>query len=401
MDFNIDFRTIPDIDSKISEKEIDNLNRIFQSPEVIEKLKEIEKFRKKRQKAFWVITLVMIIITILVSYVIGKIAAVATGSFFPILLVGLFFYVGTWDDSFSTIEWLWILATFLYGGTYAAYRSKIEIPLKRDVMSRICKKLHTTFEYSYDGKYSFDDLSKLVEKKFLNSYNRIDKVEDSVELKIELEKKWFILRGFELKTRRVSGSGKNRKNVVTNHDYLMKITFPYARIPITCDLLVIPDKNESKWFLRKLFSFGNKNRVTLEDVEFETLFDAHCEDQVTSRMILTPAFMMKMVDFVKKTGNTYSFLFTNNTVYIKRKIKKKYMEVGTSKNIFKNVQWFLDFYIDMREVMILSKEMHFLYLSQTQDAITEALNTESTPILFQEKKWFRKLLWLSNKKTIA
>jgi len=52
MDFNIDFRTIPDIDSKISEKEIDNLNRIFQSPEVIEKLKEIEKFRKKRQKAF-------------------------------------------------------------------------------------------------------------------------------------------------------------------------------------------------------------------------------------------------------------------------------------------------------------------------------------------------------------
>jgi len=56
-------------------------------------------------------------------------------------------------------------------------------------MSRICKKLHTTFEYSYDGKYSFDDLSKLVEKKFLNSYNRIDKVEDSVELKIELEKK--------------------------------------------------------------------------------------------------------------------------------------------------------------------------------------------------------------------
>jgi len=90
--------------------------------------------------------------------------------------------------------------------------------------------------------------------------------------------------------------------------------------------------------LRKLFSFGNKNRVTLEDVEFETLFDAHCEDQVTSRMILTPAFMMKMVDFVKKTGNTYSFLFTNNTVYIKRKIKKKYMEVGTSKNIFKNVQ---------------------------------------------------------------
>jgi len=40
----------------------------------------------------------------------------------------------------------------------------------------------------------------------------------------------------------------------------------------------------------------------------------------------------------------------------------------------------------MREVMILSKEMHFLYLSQTQDAITEALNTESTPILFQEKK---------------
>jgi hypothetical protein len=69
------------------------------------------------------------------------------------------------------------------------YKSKIEIPLKRDIMSRVCKNLHSTFKYSYDEKYSYDDLNILLQKKFLKSYNRLEKVEDSIELKMEKEGK--------------------------------------------------------------------------------------------------------------------------------------------------------------------------------------------------------------------
>ena len=73
----------------------------------------------------------------------------------------------------------------------------------------------------------------------------------------------------------------------------------------------------------------NMHRVELENIEFEKLFDVKCEDQVTSRMILTPAFMDRIVSFVHKTGNQYEFLFQGNTMYIKRKILGKYLEVGT------------------------------------------------------------------------
>jgi hypothetical protein len=104
INYNIDFSTVPDIHDKISDKEIQNLNAIFQNPEVIEKLKEIEVFRKKRQKAYAYVTIALIVITLLVSYFIGKIAAAATLGFFAIVMIGLFFYVGSGDSSFSTIE---------------------------------------------------------------------------------------------------------------------------------------------------------------------------------------------------------------------------------------------------------------------------------------------------------
>lgn len=444
--FHIDFSTIPNISDKLSSKEIQNLNDIFQNPEVIEKLKEIEVYRKKRQKAYWYVTLFMIVITLLVWYFIGKMAAAATAWFFAIIMIGIFFQVGSWDNSIWTIQWLWWLWAFLYGWVYIKYKSKIEIPLKRDIMSRICKNFHENFKYSYDSKYSFNDLDLLLKKKFLKFYNRLELVEDSVNLKVVKEGKGFILNGYELKTRKVSWSWKHKKNIVTNHDYVMKIVFPYARIPMQNDLLITPDAKKLTWrdkpdslmfkiilfiifggiflwltWLLLLFNFENgitiggvimiwmiillwilvvycfshrakRNKITLEDIEFEKEFDVFCDDEITSRMILTPAFMDKLVSFIQKTGNAYSFLFTDNTVYIKRKIHKKYMEVGTKKNMFENVSGFLDFYLDMKEILILSRDIHFMYLSKTVDTNIEVFEVRENPIPFDNNpKW---LLWI-------
>jgi hypothetical protein len=170
----------------------------------------------------------------------------------------------------------------------------------------------------------------------------------------------------------------------------MKIVFPYARIPMESDLMVVPDVHETGSAFARPFRWMTKGfrkkRIILEDVEFEKIFDVNCDDEVTSRMILTPAFMDKLVTFVKKTGNTYSFLFTNNTVYIKRKVHKKYMEVGTKKNMFENVSGFLEFYLDMREVLILSQELHFMYLSKTADAVINSEEIKNTPIRFDNNQ---------------
>lgn len=128
------------------------------------------------------------------------------------------------------------------------------------------------------------------------------------------------------------------------------------------------------------------NRVELENIEFEKLFDVQCEDQVTSRMIITPAFMDRIVSFVHKTGNQYEFLFQGNTLYIKRKILGGYLEVGTEKNILTNFSGFVQFYCDMREIMLFVYDMNLLYLSKTDSSIV-ALDQpyqNSNPILFKQ-----------------
>lgn len=131
--------------------------------------------------------------------------------------------------------------------------------------------------------------------------------------------------------------------------------------------------------------------MVLEDIEFEKMYDVRCEDEISSRMILTPVFMEKLVNFTKKTGNQYSFLFSNNTVYIKRKISGAYMEVGTRRNMFENVQGFLNFYIDMREVLLLTSELHFLYLSQTKEQVFENTLPGNIPVPFVEPQGFSRL----------
>lgn len=108
-----------------------------------------------------------------------------------------------------------------------------------------------------------------------------------------------------------------------------------------------------------------KLRVKLENTEFEKFFDVYCDDQVTSRMIITPAFMDRLVQFSQKTGNQYEFLFRSNIMYVKRKINGAYLEAGTSKDMTKNLDGYVKFYTDMREIMQFVYDMNLMYLSKT------------------------------------
>ncbi len=120
-------------------------------------------------------------------------------------------------------------------------------------------------------------------------------------------------------------------------------------------------------------------RIELENVEFEKRFDVHCNDPITSRMIITPAFMDRIVSFVEKTGNNYEFLFCTNTMYVKRKINGTYLESGTERDMTKNLTGYVQFYTDMREIMQLVYDMNLMYLSKT-DINYVPPNPETAPI---------------------
>lgn len=397
--FDIDFKKLPKIEEKLEGGEIVSLNWLFQDPTIQSQLEAIEENRKIRSK--WKIGIYLFTagVTGGLSFFLGQWDLVA----------GFLYTIGSWDDSFSPTIWAMILSYSIPKWIlYTKFASKIEIPLKKEVLTKLCPILYSKLEYSYDGKYSFNELDKLQEKEFLQSYDSIDLVEDSTTFTMEKDRKWFSMNGFELKTSEVRGSGKNRRRVTTNHCYLMKIAFPYARIPLQDDLRILTDQADTnsieKWFLpfflgfiwtiflpimlstihESLFWIGiigwigfgvwlhfyvkrkhNTHRVQLENIEFEKVFDVKCEDQITSRMILTPAFMDRIVQFVQKTNHQYEFLFESNILYVKRHILSSYLEAGTEKNILTNLSGFVQFYIDMKEIIQFSHDMNLMYLSKT------------------------------------
>ena len=432
MNTNINFWDLPNISEKLNASEITEMNKVFNDPQVQQRLEEIEIQRKIRRKWKFGIYGGVTLIVVVLSLLIGQ------GNFFA----GLFFTIGSGDNTFSPVFtaafWSYALAM---GFLYSKFSKLIEIPLKMEVLAKLCPVIYSKLSYSHDAKYSFDELDVLLASWILRSYSSIDLVEDSMEFEVERDGKNFFVNGFELKTSEIQWSGKNRRRVTTNHDYLMKAIFPNARIPLKSDLKIVGDQADqwitSKfwssimvwillWFITFIiclmleiwwsiclliaiaigWSAGytmyihskkkmNMHRVELENIEFEKLFDVKCEDQVTSRMILTPAFMDRIVSFVHKTGNQYEFLFQGNTMYIKRKILGKYLEVGTEKNILTNLSWFVQFYCDMREVMLFINDMNLMYLSKTDTSLvssnqeyhkSEALRFEATnPLWFFAK----------------
>jgi hypothetical protein len=420
--FNIDFSKLPWIEKKLEPIEIEKLNGIFQDPSVQTQLETIEAQRKIRAKWKWGVNGLTLLVALGLSLLLWQWNVVA----------GFFYTIGTGDDSFSPTIWATVITyTFAKGALYARFASKIEIPLKKEVLSKLCPVLYSKLEYSYDEKHSFDEIDTLRSKSFLSSYDSIDRVEDSTHFTMEKDGKRFELNGFELETSEVRGSGKNRRRVTTNHCYLMKAHFPSARIPLSSDLFILSDQADStsaskiiipllaaifggimftfllSMFHENLASFGilwgifvgiaayfyskklaNKNRVKLENIEFEKHFDIKCEDQVTSRMIITPAFMDRIVQFVEKTGNRYEFIFQENVMYVKRHISGTYLEAGTEKNMLTNLAGFVQFYTDMREIIQFVYDMNLMYLSKTDTSTTfEASNNTNTitPIAFSRE----------------
>lgn len=429
--FNIDFGSLPEKSKKnLAPQEILELNGLFTDPTIQQQLGNIEEQRKIRQKWKYLVYGGCTILTLGLSYIFGGIeASGAENGIFMRLFAGFFYTIGSGDDSFAPV----ITAAFLSYSTgigllYKKFASKIEIPLKSEVLQKICPLLYSKLEYSYDEKYSFDELELLRSKNFLSSYDRLDKVEDSVHFDVEKDGKIFSVNWFELETSEVRWSGKNRRRVTTNHCYLMKAVFPSARIPLMSDLFIMHDEVDGwggsnfilpvlgiifgtifsliltlsitdslsgslfmsvviggcVWYMIYHFrkNSQSKNRVQLENIEFEKLFDVKCEDQVTSRMIITPAFMDRIVSFVNKTGNQYEFLMQGNTMYIKRQISGSYLEAGTEKNMLTNLVGFTQFYTDMREIIQFTYDMNLMYLSKTDT--TKHIETETkitvTPI---------------------
>jgi len=200
--FNIDFGSLPEKSKKnLAPQEILELNGLFTDPTIQKQLEDIEEQRKIRQKWKYLVYGGCSILTLGLSYVFGGIGIEVENNIFMRLFIGFFYTIGSGDDSFAPVITAAILSYSTgIGLLYKKFASKIEIPLKSEVLQKMCPLLYSKLEYSYDEKYSFDELEILRAKNFISSYDSLDKVEDSARFGVENDGKKFSVNGFELET---------------------------------------------------------------------------------------------------------------------------------------------------------------------------------------------------------
>lgn len=89
----------------------------------------------------------------------------------------------------------------------------------------------------------------------------------------------------------------------------------------------------SAWFSKNVFSFGDKNIVKLENLDFEKTFVTYGADQVEARFILTPSMMEKILRLNAQSRDTISLSFIYSKMYIAFPIDRNCFEAPIFKTL--------------------------------------------------------------------
>ena len=265
-------------------------------------------------------------------------------------------------------------------------------------------------------------------KKIFQDYDRLDKNEDSLEFKIwENSKNWeskIQVNWIEIQTSNYHKTKNWWYYETNNHFYLIKFKFLDARFRINSAINILQDISDNLW--RKLMhiwwfilipvwillhtwehsninlltilsqnlnipqiplfiaiiiisfsviwfvysKFLRKNKINLENIEFEKKFDVYDEDQIESRKILTPSFMYRILDFVNKINKNrvYEFFFLWDEFYIKYDLlkswKSSFMEIDFSKWQDYVLRSFLEFYLEIKNITEIAKDLNVFYFDK-------------------------------------
>ncbi len=132
----------------------------------------------------------------------------------------------------------------------------------------------------------------------------------------------------ELHVRHVTGSGKNKKDVIRFKGLFFKCTFSNK---IKSPLLIHSDTAERLFgkmvgrFLQKKVKSGYE-LVQLESPEFEKKFAVYTQDQVAARVMLNPLTMDRLTKFVKRYKEKIEISIIDNHLYFLVHTRKDHFE---------------------------------------------------------------------------
>ena len=193
--------------------------------------------------------------------------------------------------------------------------------IKRDIKKQISQVCYKTGIYDRYDNIAIDDV-------ILGDYNGLPFSISDVKISYE------------------TGSSKNKHTVVVLNGLFMaiKIKKPYRGETIV--------KTDDYMQPRKIKS---KEKVKLEDIEFEKFFEVYGSDQVESRYILTPAFMSRLVDYRKQKNCDIEIVFSEKT--------------GLDKNLFFFVHTGKDHFELPIDVSLLNQDLLYSLIKEITDIL--------------------------------
>lgn len=200
-----------------------------------------------------------------------------------------------------------IFAIFIAVGGSWTYIQYPIIKHQKDVKQKLVTRMCGFFGLEYFMVPKVDPIPELRRVGLLPSHNRESK-EDQVAGTYEGVR----LQMTDLRLREESGSGKDRREVTVYEGPVFSFSFPKRFNGTT---IIKADGS----FLGNLFAgigMGDRERVALEDPEFEKCFEVYGTDQVEARYLLTPAFMEQLMALRKSLGNKMQAAFEGDSFYV-------------------------------------------------------------------------------------
>lgn len=367
------------------------LNLFFNNPKIYNRIQHIEENRRNLINV-WIFLSVL-----------------------SIIWIGLILYLSSNKiiTETQTSRWVFLLVVWIIWSRAWVQNLYKETNVKKSLMPIFVNTINSKIQFSNSGGYLDESSVVLAEKRLINSYDLEEFIEDSIKFNVS---EGITISWAEIKTSKetmIKSKADEKYYTINNHCYIIKIEYANPKIRLQNWVRIKKDRNENslylsiisllpaalltgfihfimsnKWILFNKIEYLiiflilfiivryiikhwiGKERTKMENYEFEKKFDVYCDDKIESRMVLTPSLMYKLLYYAEKINpkRIYEFHFVENTIYIKFDIQKswikKYMEFNFWKNVNTNLAQYVEFYLEIKNILDLVEDLNLIYLDK-------------------------------------
>lgn len=213
------------------------------------------------------------------------------------LIVGIVIYIRTKMDLKLLAIMVGIIPACL-SIKYIKYNKEYNIQFRKIIMKELVRLVDGYLDYNYDGKEScfrHYEEAKFEHEEEYNTYDCTDYIGGKFR------------KGESIEICNMSLLNCDDKGRVNN--VIENFLFSYSNINNHVPNQVIIDKNRYK--------INSKNRVKLDDENFEKYFDVFSDSKIVAMEILTHDVMEEIINFYVQYKIQFKIIIRNNSIYIK------------------------------------------------------------------------------------